>query len=277
MAPHQEDLLSDGTPNQPVDGARNVPERLPGIYSRPQYSDGTFFPENFLDHETVIGYPTDKQPGNAGIDNILELISLLEHEGLRCCVLDVMALQYYGSRRMQNDWWICLSDTAVPQAEALIRNRPDKYIPFAPDCRFLDLQQSRWTRFKCVGLGLFFLLVPAREVCVDIEKEGSIVRGKTGLPFPSLPVFVQSLLDADNIGDLEDLVDAMDLPEEWAVANGVQLSETRYADSEVCPRSQWKWLTRTKQKRMGLKYNPKVYATKYRKHKSRDPGLTGWL
>ena len=57
-----------------------------------------------MDHETLVGYPGDKYPGNAGADDILALISYLENEGLRCCIIEVMALQYYGSERMQNVW-----------------------------------------------------------------------------------------------------------------------------------------------------------------------------
>lgn len=166
----------------------------------------------------------------------------------------------------------------ISQAEAIIRARPDRYIPFAPDVRLEpDNPQCRWPRFKCVGLGLFFLLVPAREVCVAIEEEGSIVRGKTGLPFPSLPIFVRSLIDAENTLDLEDLVDGMNLSEEWAAANGVHISDKTYPDSHISPRSHWERLTRTKQKRMGLKYNPRIYATRYRRHNERDPRKTGWL
>jgi len=160
----------------------------------------------------------------------------------------------------------------------MIRARPEKYIPFAHDVRWeSDDPICRWTRFKCVGLGLFFLLVPAREVCVAIEKEDSIVRGKTGLPFPSLPVFVQSLLDARMITDLADLIDAMDLSEEWATINGVHVSDKPYPNSTLTPKSLWERFTRTKQKRMGLKYNPRINATRYRRHNERDPRKTGWL
>ena len=176
------------------------------------------------------------------------------------------------------DWWICLSDSVISRAEALIRARPDEYIPFAPDVRLEpDDPQCRWARFKPVGLSLFFRLVPAGELHIAIEKQGSIVRGKTGLPFPSLPVFVQSLLDAGNMLDLEDLVDAMDLSEEWATGNGVHLSYEKYPGSRSSPGKEWEWLTRTKQKRMGLKYNPRIYATRYRRHRERDPRKTGWL
>ena len=103
---------------------------------------------------------------------------------------------------------------------------------------------------------------------------------KTGLPFPSLPAFVQSLLDDVSItsyADLADLVDAMDLSEEWAAANGVKVSDEPYPRTRYSPRKRWERITRTKQKRMGLKYDPRIYATRYRKHNERDPRMTGWL
>ena len=68
----------------------------------PQYSDGTFFPPNFLQHETVVGYPTDRFPLNDGVDDVLDVISLFEMESVRCCVFHEMALQYYGSERLRN-------------------------------------------------------------------------------------------------------------------------------------------------------------------------------
>lgn len=165
----------------------------------------------------------------------------------------------------------------IPRAEALIRAKPDIYIPFAPDVRLNPSDKGfHWTRFKCVDLCLFFLLVPAREVCIDIEKKASIVRGKTGLPFPSLPTFVQSLLDSHNLLDLEDIIDAMDLSEEWAAENGVNLPDGSYPGPHSL-KAQWERIARTKQKRMGLKYNPRIYASRYRRHRERDPRETGWL
>ena len=93
---------SDGTLNPQKTGKKSTPDWVTGIDSRPQYRDGTPFPENFLDHETLVGYPGDKPPPNAGADAVLEIVSLFEHEGLSCCIVEVMALQYYGSERMEN-------------------------------------------------------------------------------------------------------------------------------------------------------------------------------
>ena len=48
------------------------PNRVTGIYSRTQHSDGTLFPENFLEHESVMGCPTNKSPNNKVVDETLE-------------------------------------------------------------------------------------------------------------------------------------------------------------------------------------------------------------
>ena len=150
-------------------------------------------------------------------------------------------------------------------------------MPFAPDCRIADRPESKYPRFKLRSIRLFILLVPAEEVRFAIDDKDSIVRGKTGLPFPSLPAFVQSLLDSKNMLDLADLIDAMNLNEEWATENGVKLSDQLYPGAQKSPRATWERYTRTRQSRMGWKYDPKIYATRYRKHRERDPRQTGDL
>ncbi len=108
-----------------------------------------------------------------------------------------------------------------------------------------------------------------------IDQEDSIVRGKSGLPFPSLPALVQSLLDSKNLLNLEDVIDAMNLEEDWAAANGVKISDQSYPGVRVSPKRAWERSTRTRQTRMGWKYDPKIYATRYRTHNERDPRKTG--
>ena len=48
---------------------------------------------------------------------------------------------------------------------------------------------------------------------------GNIEKSKGGLPYPSLVAFAQSLLDAQNGAELEDLMDGMNLSEEWGEQN----------------------------------------------------------
>lgn len=139
------------------------------------------------------------------------------------------------------------------------------------------MQQSKWPRFKVVGVRLFILLVLADEFRFSIDQQDSIVRGKTGLPFPSLPAFVQSLLDSKNLIDLADLIDGMNLDEDWAAENGVEVSDHPYPGVLPSPKWVWEKFTRSRHTNMGWKYDPKIYAIRYRKHRDRDPRETGDL
>lgn len=81
---------------------QTISPRSDDYLAPPKYSDGTSWPSNFLEHETVVGYPSDRWAKNDGVDDVLDIVSLFETEGLRCCILDVVALQYYGSERLRN-------------------------------------------------------------------------------------------------------------------------------------------------------------------------------
>ena len=67
-----EDRSEPSSPVSPVEW-RKI-EDLP----RPKYSDGTYFPANFLEHETVVGYTSDKWPKNEGVDDVLDIVTLFE-------------------------------------------------------------------------------------------------------------------------------------------------------------------------------------------------------
>ena len=66
----------------------------------------------------------------------------------------------------------------------------------------------------------------------------------------------------------------MNLEEGWAAANGVEVSDQSYPDVQISPKAAWE---RTRQARMGWKYDPKIYATRYRRHGEADPRKTGSL
>src|SRR5947209_2832570 len=106
-------------------------------------------------------------------------------------------------------------------------------------------------------------------------------------------MYVQSLIDTRILTDLEDLVDGMDLPKWWGEEN-LDLegqTDTKWAtdcisalradgmdpvlifiDPDPSPRRQiWKACVQQKQKRMGWKYSPELYATRFRRYGSKDP------
>lgn len=115
------------------------------------------------------------------------------------------------------------------------------------------------------------------------------------LPYPKLHVYAQSLIDTQNGVDLEDLIDGMDLTEEWGEQNldlegdtdsqwAQERGEALTADGakftvinpNAVPRRQyWQESVRNKKRRLGWKYSPEMYATRFRRHGSKDPRLRG--
>lgn len=104
---------------------------------------------------------------------------------------------------------------------------------------------------------------------------------------------MQSLLDTKSGVDLEDLIDGMDLSEEWGEQNLDLEGHTDtewlegiidalqkdgrdemsiWIDPDPVPRRQlWQEFVQNKQRRMGWKYPPEIYATRFRRHGSKDP------
>lgn len=73
-------------------------------------------------------------------------------------------------------------------------------------------------RFKFVGLRLFFVILPSHACHLQVEPN-TVESSATGLPYPALPTYAQSLLDTSNEVDLDDLIDGMDLTLEWGEKN----------------------------------------------------------
>lgn len=75
-----------------------------------------------------------------------------------------------------------------------------------------------YPRFKLVGVALFFLIIPSQD-CHILCEPANFEFGQTGIPFPKLDVFAQSLLDTCNLVDLDDLIDGMNLSGAWGEEN----------------------------------------------------------
>lgn len=152
-----------------------------------------------------------------------------------------------------------------------------------------------FARFKFIGLRLFFVIMPSHAHHLDLKPDIVEFSG-TGLPYPTLPAYAQSLLDGSNGVDLEDLVDGMDLTLEWGEQN-LDLDGTVDADwiwwktklayncsddnqrpaASFNPskrRDVWsKYVTaEAKKMRQGWKYQPNR-ATRFRRIGSKDPRL----
>src|ERR1700760_2807042 len=67
---------------------------------------------------------------------------------------------------------------------------------------------------KFKGLDLFLLLLTTEACHLPCERQ-NLEYSDNGIPHPKLQVFAQSLLDINNLTDLEDLIDEMNLTPEW--------------------------------------------------------------
>ena len=147
-------------------------------------------------------------------------------------------------------------------------------------------------RFKAKKSTDFWVLVTASFAHMPCEP-GNIEKSKGHLPYPSLAVYAQSLLDTQNDVDLEDLVDGMNLSEEWGEQHldldkdtDVQWARRQIAvyietgidemfvslDTEPRKtRVDWQRVSRNTEARIGFKKSTALYATRFRRHGSKDP------
>lgn len=147
-------------------------------------------------------------------------------------------------------------------------------------------------RFKVVGQCVFWVIVTA-SYCNLPCNTTNIVKSIGGLPYPKLSVYAQSLLDTQNGTDLEELIDGMDLSEQWGEKNlyldadiDVEWARRRkdavqviggnpaFLGLSTTPRQRrvaWQASVRRKEARMGLKKPVELYATRWRRHESQDP------
>ncbi len=150
-----------------------------------------------------------------------------------------------------------------------------------------------YPHFKRIGYkDLFFRVVSARAAHLRCERS-NFELSKTGLPYPKLPIFVQSAIDSRDKVALVDVIDGMDLSKEWGFSN-LDLSyahDTRWAKwaNERMERTNttaniktiptntfdrkltWQRCVEGKQTRGGWGYPKDVYATRFRTHGSLDP------
>ncbi|KAI2029168.1 hypothetical protein LOZ16_006843 [Ophidiomyces ophidiicola] len=252
--------------------------------------------------DSVQGYPTDKCPKGNGVAEIKEVVDILHAEKIPSCLVAESALIYYGAGRIMHsltliaiqDWHICLPTEQLEQATDLFRERPECYIPFRRSAlSYSERIDFAYPRFKLAGLSLFFILMPSEACHLDVTP-ANIEFSAMGLPYPTLPVFAQSLLDGNPGVDLEDLIDGMDLTLDWG-EHHLDLGGTVDADwiwwrfsiaydfNYEDERPPWYsspdkrrdvWAKQTspeaKKTRQSWKYRPN-YATRFRKIGSKDP------
>jgi hypothetical protein len=150
-------------------------------------------------------------------------------------------------------------------------------------------------RFKLKGVSLLFDIISSQDCHLDCEPS-KFEWSYMGIPYPKLEVFTQSLLDTYNLVALTDLVDGMDLTEEWGLAhldmsgtNDVAWAEwknekirasvplTDYScflevtEGRFSLKETWESIVRTKQHRLGEECPKEVFATRFRGRNAGDP------
>lgn len=74
--------------------------------------------------------------------------------------------------------------------------------------------QHTCPRYTLKGVNFFFFIMPAFEYCMKWGPS-ELERSQWNSPFPKLELFAQSLLDTQRSLDLVNLINGMDLSEEW--------------------------------------------------------------
>ncbi|PGH03198.1 hypothetical protein GX51_04233 [Blastomyces parvus] len=241
-------------------------------------------------HPLSIGDPGDVPPSP---EQLVSIISLLQQADICCCFVQEYGLNYYGAKRVTHDRTLCIPDSQHQKAVEIFTSHSEILKPCGPlPLVHQNSLHHKYPRFKAIGRLDFWLLLPASYCHISCEPD-NIEWSQGNLPYPKLPVFVQSLLDTKQYVDLCDLIDGQDLSEEWGIEH-LDLSGTTdtkwlewlipgmrddgvediYIFIDANPISRldaWKKYTTTKQKRMGWKYPPEIYATRFRKFGSKDP------
>ncbi len=128
------------------------------------------------------------------------------------------------------DWEICIPSNALPAAEALLRSDANrsKYIVQVPHPDpWPGSLVHTYPRWRLRNVAFCFVLVPSRDVhmhgmdqAAAADPDSVIVRSLgSGLPYPLLDVYIQSLLDSANRVDLTDAVDGSNVSEGWGLAH----------------------------------------------------------
>ncbi|SPQ25428.1 53211565-8a32-491b-aebf-ef3f151a1dd8 [Thermothielavioides terrestris] len=229
-----------------------------------------------------------------------------------------MALRYYGAARLCTTIEICVPTEKLADADALISKGTDNASYTAWRGHQPDLEVHRCSlyhtfpryRLNHEGPEFDFYLVPSEDWRLDCVPENFEYSAQQQIPYPKLHLFAQSLLERQEINDLQDLVDGMDITEEWGEQNlrldspGKEYAQwvaaknakiraalpQRIRDdplNQICGPGMYDMdeefvafrdvlahIVRTKEPRARLQFPCGTYATKYRAKGSPDPRTT---
>ncbi|KAJ5635118.1 uncharacterized protein N7484_008431 [Penicillium longicatenatum] len=245
-------------------------------------------------------YSPDEVPscGGHGTLEILEVTRYLEKHGIECCIVGVSALIFYGAGRVRDEWELCVPDDKVGEAVALLSADSMAHkihaVPPIPIPQPSSLSHT-YHRFKGRGIHFYFLLVPAYHAHIPCGPF-RIRRSLNGVPYPTLPVLMQSFLDTNDDVSLCDCIDGSNVSEEWGVQNlnldgSNDLEWTRrmnigaaeaargkgwmfvhyFPTSTISRREQWELRVRNKKGRLGWTTPETIFETRFRLRGSPDP------
>jgi len=179
-------------------------------------------------------------------------------------------------------------------ASALL-NSVNTYETYPPRPPGMQSLLHTFPRFKIVGQALCFTLIPSDDAHIDCIP-ANIERSQMDLPYPTLEVFAQSLLDTNDMVALTDLIDGMNLTEQWGLDHlkldgendlawvlrknekiraSVPLTFTsclrELAIQPINLKETWIDIVRTKERRIGEELAGADLATRFRGRASPDP------
>jgi hypothetical protein len=179
---------------------------------------------------------------------------------------------------------VCVPTEKLKEASALL-DSVDTYQMYPPRPPGLDSLLHTFPRFKIVGKALCFTLIPSDDAHIDCIPR-NIERSAMNLPYPTLEIFAQSLLDTNDMVALTELIDGMDLTEQWGLEHPkldaendlawtLRKNEKIRASVPLTPDScllergintinlkeTWDAIVRTKERRMGAEFPEGYFAT----------------
>jgi hypothetical protein len=243
------------------------------------------------------------KPGAAncgrGIKEALDVIGELTQAEIPSVVVGPRALVYYGAKRAPKFWDICVPDHLHGKATAMFASESlsEKYDSWPRIMPQGGTMIHSYSCFTLKGVNFFFYISTTFDHRVSCDPE-KCEMSKLGVPYPKLELFAQSLLETNRFHDLENLVDGMNLTEEWGdehlnfsldglkeyakeknkrIRETLPESDTKMSTfgMAVCPNplALWQKLVRNKEKRIGIELPKEKYETRFRIRGSGDPRL----
>ena len=189
---------------------------------------------------------------------------------------------------------MCVPTEKLKDASALLSS-VDTYETYPPRPPGMQSLLHTFPRFKIRGKAMCFTLIPSDDAHIDCIP-ANIERSQMDLPYPTLEVFAQSLLDTNDMVALTDLIDGMNLTEQWGLDHlkldgendlawvlrknekiraSVPLTFTsclrELAIKPINLKETWIEIVRTKERRIGEELAGADLATRFRGRTSPDP------